>query len=81
MSDHVHMMIAMPPNYAVSQVIGYIKGQRFITGDTALRLGHYFGSSPQFWLHLQAIYELRIAEAAVGRKVQALLTLNGREAA
>jgi addiction module HigA family antidote len=67
----------VPPN----RITAIINGQRSITGDTALRLGHFFGNSPQFWLNLQAIYELRIAEEAVGRKVQALPTLNGREPA
>jgi plasmid maintenance system killer protein len=36
-------------------------GERAITGDTALRLGHFFGTSPEFWLNLQSLYELRLA--------------------
>jgi plasmid maintenance system antidote protein VapI len=52
-----------------------------ITGDTALRVGHFFGNSPQFWLNLQAIYDLRTAQEAVGKKTHALPTLNDREAA
>ena len=42
--------IEVPPN-RVSQIIG---GKRSITGDTALRLGHWFGTDPQFWLNLQS---------------------------
>ena len=67
----------VPPN----RITAIINGQRSITGDTALRLGHFFGNSPQFWLNLQAIYDLRLAEKAVGKKIQALPTLNDREAA
>jgi addiction module HigA family antidote len=67
----------VPPN----RITAIINGQRSITGDTALRLGHFFGNSPQFWLNLQAIYDLRRAEEAAGRKIRALPTLNDREAA
>ena len=67
----------VPPN----RITAIINGQRSITGDTALRLGHFFGNSPRFWLNLQAIYDLRTAEQAVGKKIQTLPTLNAREAA
>ena len=67
----------VPPN----RITAIINGQRSITGDTALRLGHFFGNSPRFWLNLQAIYDLRTAEQAVGKKIQTLPTLNDREAA
>ena len=43
----------------VNRVTGIINGQRAITADTALRLGHWFGTSPEFWLNLQKLYELR----------------------
>ena len=46
--------IEVLPN-RVSQIIG---GKRSITGDTALRFGHWFGIDPQFWLNLQTQYEL-----------------------
>ena len=45
----------------VNRVTGIIDGQRSITADTALRLGHWFGISPEFWLNLQKLYELRMA--------------------
>ena len=44
-----------------------LNGARAITGDTALRLGHFFSSAPEFWLNLQKIYELRLAEQRGGR--------------
>ena len=46
--------------------------KRAITGDTALRLGHWFGNSPQFWPNLQALYELRVAQELVGREIAEL---------
>src|SRR5215471_17155305 len=51
----------------VNRITGIINGQRGITADTALRLGHWFGTSPQFWMNLQQLYELRRAERAVGK--------------
>ena len=40
-----------------------------VTGDTALRLGHFFGASPEFWLNLQKIYELRLADPKAGERI------------
>lgn len=62
--------IAVPPN-RITQII---QGKRAITGDTALRLGHWFGTSPQFWLNLQAAYDLRIATEEIGGEVAKLPT-------
>jgi addiction module HigA family antidote len=56
----------------VNRITGIIHGQRGITADTALRLGHWFGSSPQFWMNLQQNYELRLAESQVGAKIAVL---------
>jgi addiction module HigA family antidote len=57
------------PTNRVTQVLN---GQRAITGDTALRLGHFFGTSAEFWLNLQKLYELRVAEREAGKAVKAL---------
>ncbi|MEJ0012071.1 MAG: HigA family addiction module antitoxin [Bauldia sp.] len=48
----------------VSRVAEIVKGRRAITADTALRLGEYFGTSAEFWLNLQAGYDLRRIRAA-----------------
>ena len=56
----------------VNRITGIINGQRSITADTALRLGHWFGTSPAFWMNLQQLYELRVAENAVGSKISKL---------
>ena len=60
--------IDVPPN-RVSQIIS---GKRAVTGDTALRFGHWFGTDPQFWLNLQSAYEIRIAEEKAGREIARL---------
>lgn len=62
--------INVPPN-RVTQIIN---GQRNITGDTALRLGHWFRTSAQFWLNLQSAYDIRLAEQAAGAEIAALPT-------
>jgi addiction module HigA family antidote len=61
-----------------NRITAILNGRRAITGDTALRLGHFFGNSPQFWLNLQALYDLRIAERKVGGEVKALPTLSAK---
>lgn len=60
------------PTNRVTQILN---GQRSITGDTALRLGHFFGVSAEFWRNLQKLYELRVAEREVGKHVLQLPTL------
>ena len=64
--------LAVPTN----RVTAIIKGQRAVTGDTALRLGHFFGNSPQFWLNLQSLYELRLAGSRAGAAIDSLPTLS-----
>jgi len=56
----------------VNRITGIIHGQRGITADTALRLGHWFGTTPQFWMNLQQNYELRLAESQIGAKIAVL---------
>lgn len=67
--------ISVPTN-RVTQILN---GTRAITGDTALRLGHFFGTSAQFWLNLQSLYELRLAEEKTGKSIKGLPTLKRRE--
>lgn len=62
--------IRVPAN-RISQIVN---GKRAITGDTALRLAHWFGTSPQFWMNLQALYDVRIAEQEAGAEISALPT-------
>ena len=64
------------PTNRVTQILN---GTGSITGDTALRLAHFFGTSPQFWLNLQNLYDLRLARKKAGKSVKALPRLKRRE--
>src|ERR1019366_6800748 len=69
------------PGDDTCRITEILNGRRAITGDTALRLAHFFGTSPEFWLNLQSLYELRIAQKRAGKTINALPTLmpaNGR---
>jgi antitoxin HigA-1 len=55
-----------------NRITGILNGQRAVTGDTALRLAHYFGNSPQFWLNLQALFDLRVAEVKLGSSLRSM---------
>ena len=56
----------VPPN----RITAIIKGQRGITGDTAVRLATFFNTTAEFWMNLQKTYELRLAERALSGKVR-----------
>ena len=67
--------LQVPPN----RITAILHGQRAITGDTALRLAHFFGSTAQFWLNLQSLYELRVAEEKLGSALRQLPRLGKLE--
>jgi antitoxin HigA-1 len=69
-SSELARQIGVPAN-RLSQII---RGKRAVTGDTALRLGHWFSMSPQFWMNLQTSHDLAQARAAVGAAVERLPT-------
>ena len=56
-----------------------LNGARAITGGTALRLAHFFGTSAQFWLNLQSLYDLRRAQGKTGKPIKALPKLKQPE--
>lgn len=56
----------------VNRITAILNGQRSISADTALRLGHWFGTSAEFWLNLQKLYELRVAQQASGDVIERL---------
>jgi addiction module HigA family antidote len=64
------------PTNRITQILN---GTRAITGDTALRLAHFFGTTAEFWLNLQSLYELRLAQAKAGKSIKALPTLKRRD--
>lgn len=66
-------------NVPTSRITGFLNGQRVIAGDSALRLAHFFGTKPDFWLSLQGLYELRLAEAKAGAAIRHLSQLRESE--
>ena len=62
-----------------NRITAILNGRRAITGDTALRLSHFFGTSAEFWLHLQSLYELRLAQKKSGKAIDRLPTLKNLE--
>ena len=57
-----------------NRITEILNGQRSITGDSALRLGHFFEIEPEFWMNLQKLYELRVAEEKIGKLIKTLPT-------
>ena len=66
MSAHALSMILKVP---APRIYDIVRERRAISPDTALRLARYFGTTPQFWLNLQASYDLKIAEQEIGTKI------------
>jgi antitoxin HigA-1 len=62
-----------------NRVTEILNGRRAITGDTALRLAHFFGTTAEFWLNLQSLYELRLAQKKAGKSIKGLPTLKRLE--
>ncbi|MGA8151159.1 MAG: HigA family addiction module antitoxin [Terriglobales bacterium] len=69
--------IKVPTN----RITEILHGRRAITGDTALRLAHFFGTTAEFWLNLQSLYEIRLAQKKVGKSIRELPTLKRFEQA
>ena len=67
--------ISVPAN-RLSQLIN---AKRSVTGDTALRLGHWFGNDPKFWLNLQNQFDLAVAEKQMGTQINTLPTKDNLE--
>ena len=61
-----------------NRITAILNGRRAVTGDTALRLGHFFKTSAEFWMNLQKLYELRLAEEKSGKMIKTLPTLTNR---
>jgi len=71
--------LARKMNVPTNRITQILNGTRSVTGDTALRLAHFFGTSAQFWLNLQSLYDLRLAEEKAGKSIKALPRLKRRE--
>lgn len=66
-ANRLALMLRLPSG----RITEILNTKRGISPETALRLGRYFGNSPRFWLNLQTVYELAIAERDVGERVTA----------
>lgn len=55
-----------------NRITGILNEERAVTADTALRLGHWFGTSAEIWLNMQKLYELRLAEKESGAEIRKL---------
>lgn len=53
-----------------NRITGILNHTRGVSADTALRLARYFGNSPEFWLGLQADFDLRTTQAEIGRRLE-----------
>lgn len=65
---------------STNHITKILNGRQAITSDTALRLGHFFGTSAEFWLNLQKLYELRLAEKKISNEIKTLTTLKNQHA-
>jgi addiction module HigA family antidote len=71
--------LALELRVPATRITEIVHGRRSITADTALRLGHYFNTTPKFWLNLQASYDLAVASDAHSEEIKR--TVRPREAA
>ena len=62
-------------NVPTNRITEILNKRRAITGDTALRLAHFFGTSEEFWLNLQSLYEILVARRKAGSRIRTLPTL------
>lgn len=63
--------ISVPPR----RINEIVHGTRGVSADTALRLAHYFGTTPQFWMNLQTRYDLQVEEDRIGTVIRRLKAL------
>ena len=61
--------LAKSTGMPIQRVTAILHGRRGVTADTALRLGRYFGVDPQWWMNMQAHYELTVARQALGDRL------------
>ena len=69
-------LLAKALNVPANRISDILRGRRGVTADTALRLAHFFGTTPQLWLNLQSNYELRKAEKESGESIKASITIS-----
>lgn len=63
--------LAIALRVPANRIAGIVKGTRAVTADTAMRLARYFGTTPEFWINLQAMHDLTKARIELGRRIEA----------
>ncbi len=64
--------LALDIHVPAPRIYAIVRGTRAITADTALRLGRYFGTGPEFWINLQSNYDLCVAAAESHKEIEAI---------
>ena len=62
--------LARDTHMSLSRTSELVNGKRAITAETALRLARYFGTTPQYWMNLQARYELEVAQDQWAKRIR-----------
>lgn len=62
--------LAMALRVPATRIGAIVKGERSVTADTALRLARFFGTSPEFWINLQAMHDLTKARLENGPVIE-----------
>ena len=73
--------VARQLDVRTNRVTAILNGRRAITGDTALRAAHFLGTTAEFWLNLQSLYEIRVVQKKAGKSTKGLPTLKRLEQA
>jgi addiction module HigA family antidote len=69
--------LALALRVPANRITAIVNGERAISADTALRLARYFGTSPEFWLNIQAGHDLSLARAENGKQIEAEVRAHG----
>ena len=69
--------LALDIHVPAPRIYAIVKGTRAITADTALRLGRYFGTGPEFWINLQSNYDLCVAAAKFQEELNRISRVSG----
>jgi addiction module HigA family antidote len=62
--------LALALRVPANRIGAIVNGKRGVTADTALRLARFFGTSPEFWMNLQALYDLTKAKVQIGEQIE-----------
>jgi addiction module HigA family antidote len=73
--------LAIALRVPANRIGGIIKGKRSVSADTAMRLARYFGTTPEFWINLQAMHDLTKARIELGRRIDADVRPRSEQAA